>query len=1608
MTEKTKNKEWIYTVMEDREKAKYLLGLFAKFEEDDLLLNFAAQFLNSMALRTLKIFKPAELEAFVKERFTFFQKALSNKQALSLNVSQVGVSWLNNKRILEFVCPDMPYLLLTFEAVLAQYENLQVTRKLYPIIGVNIDNQNKLLDFCQVSLGKRLYSYIYMEIEGVLDENKLNEIQEQLKHHMEAVNIVVNSKEDIKVKLIDLKEEIRGIDFPKEECGSEWKALIDWLNDDNFVFVGYMPFVYPADKDGQAKPLLKEGIGILGDEYLKKDTTNILDNLTSIVWNRRKRERPFIFEDVNIKSPVCKFEKLERLSFQIKEKDRIVEYNFLGLIKSSLYKKDIPLINLKLNYIFKARNVLPGTYDYHEILRVFESTPKLELFRVPADDLLKMIEDIFGITNPTDIYLFTRFMSESKKIQVMVVTPKAVITEENIKKITDYLVNKIPHTNYEIVQAIERERGRLHFYFDPLPDTPLPCGKDLREEIKALIEPWELRLKNELRRVYPGVLSEKFYKKYYDCFPVYYRARTPISTIVRNIKFLEKIQNEENFQFDLSNYDVPTSEFFEKVSLLSVYSKEKTDLDIIMPILHNMGVYVIDQFRAKIGKRGKNAAIGYIQNFRLIDEQGKKLDEAKSKCILCELLQKIFEGKTENDALNKLALMAGLDWRAINVFMTYRNFFAQIDLTYSKEIVNKALITYPQLTQILYKYFVTKFSLEQKYGSLDYRKTVLLPQIKKDFEDGLRDVAEVSYDVVFRKILNIMESTLRTNFYIKKEDVNETFISIKINSRNVKPMPLPVPYREIYVHDVGVEGVHLRFGAIARGGLRWSDRPYDFRSEVLGLVKTQQVKNVVIVPNGSKGGFVVKKTFAHKEEMFEEGKKQYKKFISGLLDVTDNVDKHGSVMHPKEVMIYDESDPYLVVAADKGTATFSDLANSISQKYGFWLGDAFASGGSYGYDHKKLAITARGAWECVKLHFKEKGIDVDKEVTTAIGIGDMAGDVFGNGLLRSKFVKLKAAFNHIHIFLDPDPDPAKSFAERKRLFELPHSSWKDYRPSLISNGGGVFDRQAKEIKLSKQVQEMLEVNTDVLTGEEVVKAILKMKVDFLWLGGIGTYIKGTEQTQAQVGDPANDRVRINASECRFSIIGEGANLGFTQLARMEFEDNEGACNTDAIDNSAGVNISDYEVNLKILMNYCLQNNILKSMEERNVLLAGLADECCELDLANNRGQHRVISMDQIRSEKNMADFRNLIMFYISRGKLDAKTEAIPSPKKMMQLEAEEKPLYRSVLSVIQAYVKMEISDSLIKSKLLNDKYLTKFYLQYFPKLVQEKFGEILDKHQLKKEIIATLLTNRIVNQAGSTFFYTLITETNRSIEDIVKVYLIFDACLGGKEYKGEILAESKVTYQDKYLALIEYEDALKRLCKVFLQLTDIEISFELIERYRDVFRSLRGSISLDDKETGEEIALWQEFGFSEKIAKDIASLVTLEMAPDIIFLHETKDVPVDQARSLVYGINKIFSLDILMKKLNLLELKTEWDTEYQNILMQSLEVFKLRMVSIILDKHKNKSRSIKSEEIISLVKAKKPHLLDNYFKALDKLKVNPKLDFTVLSVVISKLQYLEV
>jgi glutamate dehydrogenase len=916
---------------------------------------------------------------------------------------------------------------------------------------------------------------------------------------------------------------------------------------------------------------------------------------------------------------------------------------------------------------------------------------------------------------------------------------------------------------------------------------------------------WQAQLEKNLIDEYGKKKGLDLYKKYSPRFSHSYMDDCPVETALSDIEYLEQLSASHSLKIRF--YFSP-----DKVLHLRLFQWDKPlPLSDILPMLENFDLRTDHERPYKITLNGAQTV--WISDFVVEYKKNTPFDIEKVQALFQEAFTKIYLGLSENDGFNKLVLDAFLSWQEIIIFRSYAKYLRQVGFPFSQAYIESTLINHPEITKDLIRLFFVMHDPKKSPKRND-----LANELEQKILHALETVTSLDEDKIIRRLLELIKATLRTNYFqITANDGHLEYLSLKLNSRFIPELPLPTPLYEIFIYSTRFEGIHLRNTKVARGGIRWSDRREDFRTEILGLMKAQVVKNAVIVPSGAKGGFVLKTLSpqADRETTQAEVVTCYKYFIHGLLDITDNI-KDNKIIRPKNVVCYDDEDPYLVVAADKGTASFSDIANAISEQRGFWLGDAFASGGKTGYDHKKMGITARGAWESIKRHFRELDINTKTTDISVIGIGDMSGDVFGNGMLYSDRIKLIAAFDHRHIFIDPNPEPKVSYAERARLFNLPTSSWEDYNPKLISKGGGVFKRSLKSITLTPQMQIVLDTQETQLAPNELIRAILKAPLDLLFNGGIGTYVKASTQTQSEVGDRSNDYCRVNGEDLRCRVVGEGGNLGFTQLGRVEYALKDGLINTDFIDNSAGVDCSDHEVNLKILLDAQVKKGSL-SYKKRNEVLASLTDEVAKLVLYDNYAQALVMGFSAYSAVKNLTLHFNYIKELESEGVLKRKVQFLPDDKTLLDRKALGKGLTRPELAVLLAYTKIYIKQEILKTSIPEDAYLSKILDTAFPSSIRNKYHHAMQDHSLKRDIIATQLSNYVVNEMGITFIYRLQMETGATVEEIIRAHAIASRIYGTRELQKMVEAlDFKISANDQYEMLFNIRNLINLSTRWFL------------------------------------------------------------------------------------------------------------------------------------------------------------------------------------------------
>ncbi|WP_236196981.1 NAD-glutamate dehydrogenase [Pseudomonas glycinae] len=1283
--------------------------------------------------------------------------------------------WQSTHTAVEVLHHDLPFLVDSVRTELNRrgysIHTLQTT-----VLSVRRGSKGELLEILPKGTtgeGVLHESLMYLEIDRCANAAELNVLSKELEQVLGEVRVAVSDFEPMKAKVQEILTKLDNSAFAVDaDEKNEIKSFLEWLVGNHFTFLGYEEFTVVDQADGGH--IEYDQNSFLGlTKMLRTGLTNEDRHIEDYAVNYLREPTLLSFAKAAHPSRVHRPAYPDYVSIREIDADGkvIKEHRFMGLYTSSVYGESvrvIPFIRRKVEEIERRSGFQAKAHLGKELAQVLEVLPRDDLFQTPVDELFSTVMSIVQIQERNKIRVFLRKDPYGRFCYCLAYVPRDIYSTEVRQKIQQVLMERLKASDCEFwtffsesvlarVQLILRVDPKNRIDIDPL---------QLENEVIQACRSWQDDYAALTVETFGEANGTNVLADFPKGFPAGYRERFAAHSAVVDMQHLLNLSEKKPLA--MSFYQ-PLASGPRELHCKLYHADTPLALSDVLPILENLGLRVLGEFPYRL--RHTNGREFWIHDFAFTAAEGLDLDIQQLNDTLQDAFVHIVRGDAENDAFNRLVLTAGLPWRDVALLRAYARYLKQIRLGFDLGYIASTLNNHTDIARELTRLFKTRFYLARKLGSEDLDDKQ--QRLEQAILTALDDVQVLNEDRILRRYLDLIKATLRTNFYqTDANGQNKSYFSFKFNPHLIPELPKPVPKFEIFVYSPRVEGVHLRFGNVARGGLRWSDREEDFRTEVLGLVKAQQVKNSVIVPVGAKGGFLPRRLplGGSRDEIAAEGIACYRIFISGLLDITDNL-KDGKLVPPANVVRHDDDDPYLVVAADKGTATFSDIANGIAIDYGFWLGDAFASGGSAGYDHKKMGITAKGAWVGVQRHFRERGINVQEDSITVVGVGDMAGDVFGNGLLMSDKLQLVAAFNHMHIFIDPNPDPATSFAERQRMFDLPRSAWSDYDTSIMSEGGGIFSRSAKSIAISPQMKKRFDIQADKLTPTELLNALLKAPVDLLWNGGIGTYVKASTESHADVGDKANDALRVNGNELRCKVVGEGGNLGMTQLGRVEFGLNGGGSNTDFIDNAGGVDCSDHEVNIKILLNEVVQAGDMTD-KQRNQLLASMTDEVGGLVLGNNYKQTQALSLAARRAYARIAEYKRLMSDLEGRGKLDRAIEFLPTEEQLAERVAEGHGLTRPELSVLISYSKIDLKEQLLGSLVPDDDYLTRDMETAFPPTLVSKFSEAMRRHRLKREIVSTQIANDLVNHMGITFVQRLKESTGMTPANVAGAYVI--------------------------------------------------------------------------------------------------------------------------------------------------------------------------------------------------------------------------------------------
>ena len=1510
--------------------------------EADLMNRFMSEYYRDVALEDLASRELEDLYGAAVSHWNLSQTRLANDSSVSVyNPDFETHGWQSPYTVIEIVTKDRSYLVNSLTMKINQL-GLTCHLVVHPVINLFRDSKG-VLSQAKGTHDVCAESFLRFEVtRQSTNGNKLDSLKE------EAITVLKNCTavtDDWTTSLGKLDEAISTLKqfFPKKEDQdvSETLEFLSWLKDDNFIFLGSREYEFiQGDKEGGFKIQPNSGSGILRDELAPIPNMDVIP-VSSEDCTFMCEPCPLIVTKATTKSPVHRAAYMDYVGVKKFSADGEVigEYRFLGLYTSSAYHvkiSEIPLIRKKINKVLARSAFKVNSHSGNSLMNILEGLPRDELFHSSDEQLLSLALGVLQLRERQRIRLFSRTDLYGRFVSILVYVPRDQYHTGVRKKMEQVICGKLGAEDIDFnVEFSESIFARVHFTIH----TPLGWKKhvdadSMEAEIVDILRDWKDDLCSALTLTMGDETGKQLFTRYGEGFNASYQENYPARFAVADIEKIESLNQNVEQSIQMSLYQ-PIESHGKGLQFKLINKGAPAPLSQTLPVLENMGVTVFDERPFEIVD--KQTGGGYwVHDFGLIyNDVLPDIEQIKES--FQTVFKKVWLGQVENDGFNQLVIKAHLDWKKIMLLRAYYLYLRQAGATFSQAYVEKTLHSNPKISMMLVALFEQKFNPKKSVS-----EDVLTDQSGQILAE-IEQVASLDEDRILRRYLNLIQATVRTNYYQEKVDSKGIpFISFKLNPALISDLPSPRPTFEIFVYSPRVEGVHLRGGAVARGGLRWSDRKEDFRTEVLGLMKAQMSKNAVIVPTGAKGGFIVKRPLdsLSRDEMMKEVVDCYSIFIGALLGITDNL-KGEKLIPPKKVVRYDEDDPYLVVAADKGTATFSDIANGLAQEQGFWLGDGFASGGSVGYDHKKMGITAKGAWESVKRHFREMGLDTQSMPFNVIGIGDMNGDVFGNGMLLSKKIRLVGAFNHLHIFLDPDPDEAVSFKERQRLFNMPRSTWSDYEASLISKGGGVYSRADKSIKLSPQVQKLLCITNKTLTPTELIQTMLKAPVDLLWNGGIGTYAKSSLETNDQVGDRANDSLRVNGSELRCKVVGEGGNLGFTQLGRIEYAKN-GRINTDAIDNAAGVDCSDHEVNIKILLNKVVEQGDMTG-KQRDTLLATMTDEVSQLVLRNNYLQTQAISMVEAQAPSMLKVHARLIEKLVQDGRLDRDVEYLPSQEEIEQRKVKGEGLFRPELAVIFAYSKILLKDLMSGTNMLQDPGFKQDLLSYFPSDLRDAFAVAINEHRLRDDIIVNQLVNSLVNRLGPSFAFRMHDEVGANIDEVVRTYKIACEIFKVSDIWDEIeLLDNRVSLDVQVAMLLDVRKLIERsmywLHSNRSELVPIkEIVSEFSEAIDSFDPTVLDQVSIEiQTRVSEKAKALQASGVGEALSNKVSCLELSFACLDVIAVQSQVEHKEGEVQQAYFEINEKLQIGWLQQSITQLPRKNYWESLARSALRDDL------------------------------------------------------------------------
>lgn len=1501
--------------------------------EQRLFQSFMRHYYEMSSLDSLRSRSPEELFAVVHRHWQLTQSRQPGEPAVKvMNPDEAGAAGHHGFAVLESVVDDMPFVVDTLVMAVREAGS-PIDWTVHPVLTVRRDADHRLSKVGGAESGDgQAESLVHIEFEPLADAQAYEKLEADVRRVLDDLRMVVADYDGMRANVDRVAEAFRS--SPESARTDEYDEALEflsWLNEHHFTFLGYAESSAETDDAGRKtfRTLEEQGLGLMrkGGRFARTDEFIAPQEELDRYVNS---SRMMVVTQANTRSPIHHPEFMDVVSVKKYAEDGSVAgtYRFLGLFSTDVYTNrphSIPLIRRKAEYVLQRSRLPEGSHSYKNLKEILHTLPRDELFQSGEDELFDVCMGIRALRDRHQLRLFMRRDRYGRFYSCMVYVPRDRYGREMRDRIGNELMEVCNGVSLD--RNVEFLRGglaRLHYIVRTRPGTRIPLQvEDVEARLIAVTRSWRDQLRDVLMKMQRPDSAEVA-ARFCDAFPLAYTETTEPLTAAADLQYLSRLSEADPV---LPRLVVERGTGDACPTQLKLYSwKRPIALSDVLPTLENFGLRVVRQDPTQVKPRG--GQVLWIQQFDIAVTGRCNLSAEDQKSYFETAFAKTWGGETENDGLNRLVLAAGLDSRQVTCIRVICKYLLQTGIPYSQAYMERLLADHAPIARLLVRLFETRFDPQQNPDKRQQQELA----VAQELDERLDEVATLDGDRVLRAFLGVIRAALRTNYYQSTEDgARKSWISIKLNPRLVPELPRPLPMFEAFVYSPLVEGVHLRGGKVARGGLRWSDRREDFRTEVLGLMKAQMVKNAVIVPVGAKGGFVVKQPVdpSDREAWMAQGIECYKTFLRGLLDITDN--RVGAdIVRPQQVVCYDEEDPYLVVAADKGTASFSDIANGVSEEYGHWLGDAFASGGSAGYDHKKMGITARGAWESVKRHFRELGKNIQEEPFTVVGVGDMSGDVFGNGMLLSRKIRLLAAFDHRHIFIDPNPDPETSYQERERMFGLGRSSWQDYNSELISEGGGIWPRSAKLIQLSPQAREALGIEAASMSPNELLKAILLAPAELLWNGGIGTYVKASSESHQEVGDRANDAIRVNGKALRVKVVGEGGNLGLTQLGRIEFALGGGRINTDAIDNSGGVHSSDREVNIKIPLNQLIKEGDL-DLETRNPLLARMTDDVAKAVLRDNYVQSEAISLLELSAASRLDEHANLMRTLERDGLLDRVVEFLPDDESLKERRTRNQGLTRPELSVLLAYSKISLFDSILNSEVPDDPFFERDLLDYFPAELRGDFEPALRDHRLRREIVATILSNAVVNRMGMAFAHRMADDHGFSRAEVLKAYAAAHEIFAGDDYWQSIDAlDHQISSRQQYRLMARPIGLLKHVTGWLLSNHFAERSIgEIVEHFqapsRELEAQLPGMLPPSYREDWDKaVSAMREEGLSEALAIRLANTKVMGSAPDIIQLANAANVSLAVAAEVYFAVGEQLRVPWLLASIVALQVQGKW------------------------------------------------------------------------------------